>query len=272
MTQLAVSSWSLHNTLGPVYDGAPGEGQPRTLHKPYGDRECDLLHLPALVADLGIDRVEVCHFHFASTDSDYLDRFRGALAAAGIRLGTLLIDEGDLTAEEPAERERQLGLIRGWIDVAATVGAERVRVIAGDAEAGDDAVGRSVDGLRALTEYARGRGVKVITENWHRLALDSPVLLSILDRLQGQVGLCVDFGNAKGPGKYDSLASLMPHATTVHAKAAFSAPGVIDEGDFGRCLDLARRADFDGDFVVIFEGPGEERAGVAQIARRISET
>ncbi|HEX4212786.1 MAG TPA: TIM barrel protein [Candidatus Dormibacteraeota bacterium] len=272
MTQLAVSSWSLHNTLGPVYDGAPGEGQPRTLRKPYGEGECDLLQLPALVADLGIERLEVCHFHFASTDSDYLDRFRGVLASAGVSLSTLLIDEGDPTAEDPAERERQLALIRGWIDVAAAVGAERVRIVAGDAEAGEDAVGRSVEALRALSEYARGRGVQVITENWHQLALDPPALLTILDRLGGQVGLCVDFGNAKGPGKYDGLASLLPHATTVHAKAAFSAPGVIDEGDFGRCLDLARKAAFDGDFVVIFEGPGEERAGVAQIARRISES
>lgn len=272
MTQLAVSSWSLHNTLGPVYDGAPGEGQSRTLRKPYGDGECDLLRLPALVADLGIDRLEVCHFHFESTDSGYLDRFRGALAAAGVRLSTLLIDEGDPTAEDPAERERQLALIRGWIDVAAAVGAERARIIAGDASAGDAAVARSVDAFRELSEYAAAKGVKVITENWHQLGLDAPSLLAIIGRLEGRVGLCVDFGNAKGPGKYDAIASLLPHATTVHAKAHFTSPGVIDEGDFGRCVDLTRKAGFDGDWVVIFEGPGEERAGVAQIARRISES
>lgn len=270
MTRLAVSSWSLHRTLGPVYEGAPDDLPPRTRRVPYGPGECDLLDLPELVAGLGIHRLEICHFHFPRTDRAYLDSLREALAAAGVRFSTLLIDEGDPSQADPGGRERDLSQIRGWIDIAATVGAERVRVIAGDAEAGAEAAGRSTDALRDLAGYAGERGVQVITENWHRLALDVAALLSILDGLKGRVGLCVDFGNARGADKYQALARMLPGATTVHAKPNFTGAGAFDEEDFSRCLRLTREAGFDGDFVVIFDGPGEEREGISQVARYIT--
>jgi hypothetical protein len=36
--------------------------------------------------------------------------------------------------------------------------------------------------------------------------------------------------------------------------------------DFCRCLDLARAAEFAGHYVLIFDGPGDERASLAQMA------
>jgi sugar phosphate isomerase/epimerase len=267
--ELAVSSWSLHRDLGPTYRGLDlVEGQ-RTSAFPYGPGRFSLLELPEVVAKLGIQATEVCHFHFPETTPGYLAALRARFAAARVRPYTLLIDEGDITAEDPETRERELARICRWIDVAATVGFQRARVIAGMAspDRGEVAVRRSAEGLATLATYGAACGVRVVTENWLGISMDPQSLLTILDRTVGNVGLCVDFGNYDGPGKYAALAQLLPHATSIHAKAEYLEPGVMDRKDIDRCLDLARGAHFDGTYVLIFDGQGEEQANLRQLAQ-----
>src|SRR5688572_28763348 len=94
-------------------------------------------------------------------------------------------------------------------------------------------------------------------------------VLALLDRLEGEVGLNVDFGNYSGPAKYDDLAAIMPRATSIHAKADFPEAGRMDRDDFRRCLDISRRAGFSGPYTMIFDGPGDEWAGLEMIQQEI---
>jgi sugar phosphate isomerase/epimerase len=268
MPELAVSTWSLHRELGAMYPGLnlnPGQREPKYT---YGRGSLTLLDVPATVAGLGVPNLEVSHCYFPRTDPKYLDELRRKLDDARVHLLTLLIDEGDIAAADATACTRDLALMRGWIDVAARVGARRVRVIAGQCEAdkAGEAVRRSCAGLLALAEYAGARGVEVITENWLALTKEPASLLSILDCTAGAVGLCADFGNYGGPTKYDDLAAILPRAWSIHAKASFSAPGNMDESDFLRCLDLSRDARFSGAYVLIFNSAGDERASLLQMA------
>jgi sugar phosphate isomerase/epimerase len=267
MPELAVSTWSLHRALGATYPGLDAAG-PRPAQPTYGPGSLTLLDAPAAVAALGIPNLEVCHFHFPRTDAEFLAAFRQRLAEAGVRLLTLLVDAGDITAPDPAARAADLQRIRGWIDVAAAVGARRVRIIAGDASPseGEEAVRTSTAGLSELAAYARERGVQAVTENWHALAMDPAALLAILDGAQGAVGLCADFGNFPAAERHAKLQAILPRASSIHAKAEFSAGGEMDEEGFRGCLNLARQAGFSGAYVLIFEGPGDEAAGLAQMA------
>ncbi len=257
-----------HRELGPIYpDLAPGAGE-RGAEFPYGRGRLTLLETPDYVAGMGIASLEICHFHFPRLDPAYLDALGERLRAAGVRPLTLLIDAGDIAAPDPEARARDLERIKGWIDIAARLGAARVRVIAGDTAADPEgaAIRRSIAGLSELADYARPRSVGVITENWRQLATPPRDLLAILDGAGGAVGLCADFGNYRGPGKYDDLRAILPRANSIHAKADFPQAGRMDEADFRRCLDLAREAGFDGPYVLIFDGPGDERASLLQIA------
>lgn len=268
MPELGVSTWSLHRELGPMYPGLAltrGEREPDLT---FGEGRLTLLDTPAAVADMGVPNLEVCHFHFPRTDPDYLRTLRQRLQEAGVCLLTLLIDAGDITAADPESRRCDTDHIRRWIDIAAKVGAQRARVIAGDAE--PDPAGRavrsSVDGLVELATYARSRAVSVITENWHTLASRPERLLAILDATDGSIGLCADFGNYTRPTKYDDLRAILPSAGSIHAKADFPSPGEMDEADFRRCLDLAHAAGFKGTYVLIFDGPGDEWPSLSRMA------
>ena len=260
MPRISTSSWSLHRYLGKPArrppDGPPADG-------PIPGAQLSLLELPRRLAAAGIGTLEICHFHFPSIDAGYLAELAGAAKAAGTELFSVLIDAGDITQDDLALVERDLAWIRGWLDVAEAIGASHSRVIAGYApverNGGDlrdhPLIQRSAANLRALSAYGEEQGVRVITENFRATAERADQLLAILELCEGSVGTCADFGNFKGPDKYDELAAIAPQATSAHAKALYNGEGHPDRAEMARCLDLMAGAGFDGPVSLIFDTP-----------------
>jgi hypothetical protein len=97
-----------------------------------------------------------------------------------------------------------------------------------------------------------------MTENWFDLLSRPEYVSSVIESLEGRVGLCLDFGNWKGPTKYTDLASIAPYAESCHAKAHFKAPFEMEVGDFVRCLEITKGAGFSGPYTLIYDGPGDD--------------
>jgi sugar phosphate isomerase/epimerase len=242
--RLGVSTWSLHKSI---------------------DAGTPLLDIPAQTAAHGLSKLEVCHFHFPRTDADYLNQFRQALEDAGVEFYTLLIDEGDLTHPDPAERAKVVALMTHWVEVAATCGAKRVRVIAGDAEPSEAALRLSEKGLSEVLRSADAHGIRVVAENWHPL-LDHPAeVIALIEHMNGRIGLKIDFGNWPADRKFTDLPQIAPLAECTHAKANFPTPGQMNAEDITRCLDICRDANFTGPHILIFDSPGDEWESLDQM-------
>lgn len=277
MTRIMTSSWSLHRTLGQsMYQWPDLQGAP--VLQGSGQGELTLLQLPAQLAARGIGMLELCHFHFARLDDGYLNELRQALDDNAIELFSILIDAGDITHPDAARRAEEVTWIRAWMEIAARCGARCVRVIAGDAEPMTngawhdcESVQLSAEHLRALAGFGRELGIDVLTENFRALGNNACALNAVLDLCAGAVGLCADFGNFKGPDKYDDLAAILPRATSVHAKADFSEQMQMNREDFTRCLGLAKDANFTGPYSLIFASPGDEWQGLEQTRQVVAE-
>lgn len=258
--RLSVSTWSLHRSLGkpPFYGPQSEAGQ---LANPTAERAFSLLELPAQIAAHGIQTLEICHFHLPSDAPEYYQQIRSAIEAAGVELWSLLIDDGDIT--HPQYGERDMAWIQGWIDVAAQLGARNTRIIAGKQEPNEQTLALSHDRLAQLASYASKRGVRAMTENWLNLTPDAKSVCYLIERLDGQIGLCADFGNWRGANKYDELAQILPYADSCHTKAHFDAATGIDAADYRRCLELSSKAGFAGPYTLIYDGPNsDEFAGL----------
>ena len=242
--RLGVSTWSLHKSI---------------------DAGTPLLDIPAQTAAHGLSKLEVCHFHFPRTDADYIAQFRKALEEAGVEFYTLLIDEGDLTHPDPAERAKAIAFMVHWIEIAAACGAKRVRIIAGDAEPSAAALRLSEEGLNEVLRSADTHDIRVVAENWHPL-LDHPAeVIALIEDMKGRIGLKMDFGNWSGDRKFTDLPKIAPLAECTHAKASFPAPGQMNPEDFTRCLDICQDANFRGPHILIFDSPGDEWEALDQM-------
>lgn len=246
---IAVSSWALHEELGkPAFYGAADVKIPSETHN---KGELSLLEMPAALKQRGIRTMEICHFHLPSRDKEYLDALREAMDISGTTLHALLIDDGDLTNPETGPRD--LEWIHDWLPVAARLGAQKARVIAGKTT-GEGRLQTAALMLRLLSRYSDALKVQLTTENWFPL-LDSPdAVKQLLKETEGRVGLNLDFGNWTGGDKYERLAAIAPFASSCHAKADFDDQGGIYFDDFLSCLSLPYPDDFRGPFTLVAGG------------------
>lgn len=248
MTQFAVSSWSLHNLL---QSGLP------------------LVELPQQLKAHDIFLLELCHFHLPSTDATYLQTFRQALKENNIKLSSLLIDTGDIASPDDAKRNSDVQDIKSWIDVAAVLGAERVRIVAGNQTPKPEVVKRSSQHLGELLAYAKTKNIKASTENWQQTSLEAEVLLELLQN-NPELGLCADIGNAEQTNdKYATLKNLLPKATSVHFKARYE-NGQIEPDDLQTCMRLINEAKFSGVMTMIYESKQNEWKGVVQLKNTVA--
>jgi sugar phosphate isomerase/epimerase len=259
MPRLSLSSWSLHPLLGRAWYAEDEDGM--LVNASTEAARLDLLNVPAALRQHGIGTLELCHFHLPRVDDIYLRQLRGRLRDHGIELFSLLIDRGDISSADLSRREADLELARHWIDVADVLDAGHVRVIAGDEEPSEDALARSIDGLQLLASHARHRGIRVLTENFKRLAARPEACLQLLDACDGQVGFCADFGNFPEATRVEDLVAVLPRATSLHAKADDTDDG-WDRTSFEALLCLAADHGFDGPASLICQ---EEDEGWSRI-------
>lgn len=254
----SVSSWSLHRALGSVWLDTFDDAK-RTPPNPAA--AMSLLELPAQAAQHGIHTLEICHFHFPTRDKGYLAELAAEAQQAQVELYSILIDDGDITAEDPAVRQRDEAWIRSWIDTASALEAKAARVIAGDRTihpngedlTANEAIQLSASTLKDLHAYGQERGVKVFTENFRALSLRADQLIAILELCDGMITICADFGNFKGPDRYEEFGKIAPYATSGHAKAQYHSDGSIIPDDLAGGIQVLLDAGFDGPLSLIFD-------------------
>jgi sugar phosphate isomerase/epimerase len=258
---IAVSTWSLHRHLGYSYDNGPGTAEPYVKADTWGKGSFSLEQLPGELAARGYFRCEVCHFHLASRDKDYLAALGVRFRDAGVVVQTLLIDAGDIT--DARTRDRDLAWIEGWITAAAHLGAENARVVAGKQKPTPATLKLSVDGLKKLAVLGKSLGVRVVTENWFDLLATPREVHHVLDAVGPDLGFLADTGNWHGASKYDDLQSIFARAELCHSKTSFAPGLLIDAADYGACIKAGQRAGYAGPHTLIFDNDGDEWLGLA---------
>ena len=248
-----VSTWSLHRTLGRFVapDSAVQGGHFR--EGPSAPRGLSLLELPEALRRHGFDALQICHFHLPLTDPSYLADLRAALGDAGITLEALLVDDGDLTAPEQADRID--AWMEHWLEVGRTLGATRARLQVGRAAPTPEVIAASASRLvRIAGEHP---DIRIVIENDRGTLRDAYALLALLAATDGAVGLLLDTGNWQGPQAETDMARVAPMAETCHAKCRFT--GSEPEADeFGRALRILKDAGYAGPLALIYDGPDDD--------------
>lgn len=267
MTTFALSTWSLHRTLGSYYADSPTQPRDGVAEPRWGAAQLSLLDLPSELRGGGYDTLQICHFHLPSRDDRYLAELRSALAEADVALDAVLVDDGDLTSATAADQHE--AWVADWLDTATALGADKARVIAGMATPTSDRLTDSAHRLRRLADAHSD--VRVVTENWMDLLPTSTEVTTLLQQTGDRVGLCIDLGNWTGDTKYEQLAAVTRFAETCHAKCGFTTSGP-DVADFRRSLRILRDGSYVGPLALIYDGPDPDEWSMLEQEMQIVES
>jgi sugar phosphate isomerase/epimerase len=191
-----------------------------------------------MATDIGLDGFDISILFVTDRSAASAGALRADIEAVGLPL-VMVTSYPDFTHPDPAQRERELELEREVVEVSARLGAQLVRVTAGQAhpETGRaDGIEWAVEGLSRLVDTTRNLGVRLVYENhakpgaWRYTDFSQPpgVFLEIVQRT-ADVGLGVNFDTANAASFADDplglLDSVIDRVVSVHA-ADTAAKGV----------------------------------------------
>ena len=227
-------------------------------------RSGKLKHLdyPAMVKkELGIEHVEYWSrpFEGKHTDKKFVGELNSRTKGEGISNVLILVDEKhELDHEKKSERDKSVDLHKGWIDCAAQLGCDAIRVncrMGGDPK---DNLNRAVDGVGRLCEYAKDTSVKVVIEPHGRNSQNPDWLLAVMKELDhSHAGILPDFNNFGSYDRYSAVRKTLPYAPAVCAKALkFDDEGNETHTDYFKMLKIVYESAFSGVISIEFEGHG----------------
>ncbi len=218
----------------------------------------DLFEFCNISADMGLDAVELTSYYFPeNVKPDYLHKLKQHAFNLGLDIsGTSVGNDFCVPAGPP--REKQLALVRTWVDNAADLDAPVIRIFAGQKkrdQSEDEAVALTIDGIKASLPYAIEKGVTLALENHGGITATPEQLLRLVNGVNSaNFGVNLDTGNFHGADPYGDLAKIAPYAVNVQVKTEISVAGKKKtEADLSREINILREAKYSGYVVLEYE-------------------
>lgn len=215
-------------------------------------------------AKFGLEGTELTSYYFPQdADDAYLRKvklqaFRLGLDISGTAVGN------DFCHPEGPEREKQIALVKTWVDRAEILGAPVIRIFSGNAKKGQteaEAHKLAVEGMEECCDYAGKHGVVLALENHGGLTTTIEGLLSLVRDVKSPwFAVNLDTGNFRSSDPYADLARLAPYAMNVQIKVSMQpAGGQKEKADFKRLAKILRDSGYRGYIVLEFEEPEDPR-------------
>jgi len=129
-------------------------------------RTVDPLDLADVIAErYGVHHLEMQHSHFFSTETAFLEEFRGRVKKAKSQMNQINVEFGPLniSTPDPVLRLETIDLTKKWVDHAEILGCPRVMVNQGTLS--PDVRQSAIDALKTINAYARAKKVFITMEN-----------------------------------------------------------------------------------------------------------
>ncbi len=192
--------------------------------------EKTLIECIALAKQTGFDGIEFVEFNVPDgmTKEVYASVLKEECEKQGIEPVSYTIG-ADFLYGSGGDLKKEIERLKGEVDIAALLG---VKLMRHDATRGytnedrgfksfDDALVRIAEGCRAVTEYAKTKGIKTMTENHGFFSQESTRVEKIVNTVASDnFGLLVDIGNfmCADENPVEAVGRVAPYAFHVHAK------------------------------------------------------
>lgn len=238
-----------------------------------------------LAADLGLDAIDMSNLFFKRHNQIELRKMRDEIEDAGIQVAVINTYQ-DFTHPEPDERKRQMQLLEKDIASARFLGAEIVRVTAGQAHpetSRKEGISWAIEGLTHALVISEQYGITLAYENHSKpgiweffdFSYPSDIFLEIAKGLKGtKMKILFDTANpmAYGDDPLSILEYVIDRVICIHVadiqRQGFFEPVLVGRGivPFHEIFSLLRRSGYK-EWISIEEASGLGKKGVEEAVK-----
>lgn len=224
-------------------------------------------------AEIGIDGVELTSYYFPEpVTAKYIHQLVKRCFILSLDINGTAIGNKFTLAPGP-ERDKEIALVKRWVDFAVDMGAPCARIFAGSTPSGisdDQARKWVIECIETCCEYASGKGVMLALENHGGVVATSEGILAILKAVNSEwLGMKWDAGNFHTPDPYVDLAATAPYAVTTHIKTDIMRGSKREDSDLPRVVRILKDANYRGYLHLEYEGTADPLETVPKTLKKL---
>jgi sugar phosphate isomerase/epimerase len=206
----------------------------------------------------GLDGAELTSYYFPTDVTDtYIADLKEHCHRRGVTVSGGAI-ANDFCQNDEVKRKRDIEYTKLWIDRYALLGANAIRVFAGNQPKGDDwnsTVDRCVEALVEVSTYAHSKGIFLALENHGGVTAKADGLLEIVRKVEAPgFGVNFDSGNFRSTeNPYAELESIAPYAVNAQIKVEMFPNGKRELADLDRIVKILANSNYSGWLALEYE-------------------
>jgi len=219
-----------------------------------------------LCAEYELDAVEPTSYYFPEpVTPEYCHQLRRRAFMLGLGISGTAV--GNTFTHPPGPQlDKEIAHVKKWVDHAVEMSAPVIRIFAGTLQKDTteaQAQKWCIEAIDQCCKYAGQRGIILALENHGGIVSTVDQLLAIVREIKSDwFGVNLDTGNFRGPDPYADIAKAAPYAVTVQVKSEISAGGARGEADFGRIVEVLKKANYRGFVALEYEAKEDPKTAV----------
>lgn len=241
------------------------------------DKQIDLFQFIDYAADHGCDGVELTSYYFPlDCTPEFVAKVRRHAFVRGLTVSGTSIGN-TFTHPVGPERDKNVAMLKKWVDHAAVLGAPHVRVFAGEAPKGvsyEDARKNCLSTLEECCDYAGKHGIILGIENHGGIVAKPDQLLSIVRAVKSPwLGINLDTANFRTEDPYADFTRCVPFAVNVQVKDEIRRAGQTksESADLKRYFQILRDGNYQGWVALEYESATDPFVAVPPLLKQMKE-
>jgi sugar phosphate isomerase/epimerase len=228
-------------------------------------------------AEHGIDGLDATGYYFPGypnvPDEAFLYRLKRRAFVNGVTISGTGV-RNDFAVADLASRQRDVRMVKDWIEAASKLGATVVRIFAGlkvpDGGTFERTLEWMVPDIKACADYGRQHGVIVGLQNHNDFAKTADETIRIVEAVNSEwCGVILDTGSLRQGDPYAEIEKLLPYAVTWQLKENVWYGGKEIPTDVARVKAIIDRKGYRGFVPIETLGPGDPRVKVARFLAEV---
>lgn len=221
---------------------------------PLREGRMDLFDLLDYCAEHGYDALDPTGYYFPgypdAPPDNFVYEFKRRAAVLGIEFSGTGI-RNDFTVAEPAQRMKDIELVRRWALVASKAGIPVLRLFAGrNAPVGrsrEDITDWMIEDFRTCAEIGRDHGIMMALQNHNDFLKTADQTAYLLESVDSKwFGLHLDIGSFSVHDPYEEIRKVVPYAINWQIKEQVWMKGTQVPTDLEKVFRIARSAGYRG--------------------------
>lgn len=221
-----------------------------------------------LCARQRLEGTELTSYYFPpDADTAYFKQIRRRAFLNGLEVSGTAVGN-TFTLPPGTARDKQIAMVKQWIDRAAEFAAPTIRIFAGNKPLGktiEQARKWFAECMEQCLPLAEKRGVFLALENHGGIVTTSDETLACLQAVKSDwFGLNLDTGNFREADPYAAIARCAPYAVNVHLKVNVhnTTTKKSEPADYGRIARILADAGYRGYLSLEYEAKEDPRQAV----------